>query len=141
MNLLDHRDITEAVVNVGVGAGHRTYQTPLLQVTQLRLPNQRISFPDLAKAVVPQFERLGRRQGRTPAELVLTQDLNAARRLSVDRLSFLQPLALAFNLAEDQHRRSRRHLVVSHAARSLDDSVRVAPPDRRKLASKDNDLI
>ena len=57
-------------------------------MAQLGLSNQRVSLPDLAKAVIQAFERLGGLERGTSAKLVLTQDLNTAGRLSIDRLRF-----------------------------------------------------
>ena len=61
-------------------------------MAQLGLSNQRISLTDLAKAVIEALERLTGRQRRSLAKLGLAQNLNAARRVSVDRLGLLLKL-------------------------------------------------
>ena len=62
-------------------------------MAQLGLSNQRVSLPNLAKAMIQALKGLTGRQRRSLAKLGLAQNLNAAGRMSVDRLGLLKLVA------------------------------------------------
>ena len=129
-------------------------------MAQLGLSNQRVSLPNLAKAMIQALKGLTGRQRRSLAKLGLAQNLNAAGRMSVDRLGLLKLVAdagsgisrrakrvnkfLCTHRApgtNNEYRGACRDFIVSCPTLLLDHGMCFAPPDGCEPTGKDNHLI
>ena len=151
--LADNAEVLESEIAIGIGASNRAHEGPLLEISEVVLPDRRVPVANLTQTVILPVQRLDRRQPAEATEILLWQNADATRGGGIDLFRSLQFDTLSgpqrhgvvgarrcTARPDDQHCRASRHIAGRDATEPLDDLTRFAASDRRQLASENDDV-